>query len=408
MTSITFYFQVHQPYRLRRYGSSDIGEAHDYFDDGLNEMIARRVAERCYLPMNAVLKEAIDQTEGRFRCAFSISGTALSQLEAWVPEAIDSFRDLVDTGAVEMLCETSQHSLAGLADPEEFARQVEFQRATLERLFGVRPRAFRNTELILDTELLQRIEGLGFDVVVGEGAEPLLGWRTPHLVYRPTGCRELSLLLRAYSFSDDIAFRFSNDEWEGYPLFADVFAGSLEEVPEAAAFVGLFMDYETFGEHQHESTGILDFMRALPGYVLEGERFDFATPSEVAEAHPPRAPIAFPRPISWADAERDLSAWLGNPMQRAAHEAVYGLGPSARAAAESGNPALYEAWRKLTTSDHTYYMSTRHVEESDGDVHEYFSPYDTPHDAFITYMNVVEDLSARLAAAVGPPERPHP
>ena len=401
MTSVTFYFQVHQPYRLRRYGYFDIGESHDYFDDGLNEMIAKRVSERCYLPMNAVLREAIERTEGRFRCAFSISGTALAQLEDWCPEAIDSFRGLVETGAVEMLAETSQHSLAGLADPEEFARQVETQRASIERLFGVKPTSFRNTELILSNELLPRIEELGFDVVVGEGAEPLLGWRTPHVAYRPRGCERLALLLRAYSFSDDIAFRFSNREWEGFPLFADVFAESLDDVPEEADYIGLFMDYETFGEHQAKDTGILEFMRALPEQVLENPRFDFATPAEVARRYPPRSAITFPRPISWADAERDLSAWLGNPMQRAAHEAIYELAPGARAAAESGAPELYEDWRKLTTSDHTYYMSTAHVADSDGDVHEYFSPYDTPHDAFITFMNVVEDLSSRIAAIVG-------
>ena len=400
MTSVSFYFQVHQPYRLRRYGYFDIGKSHDYFDDYLNEMIAKRVAERCYIPMNTVLREAIERTDGRFRCAFSISGTALAQLEAWCPEAIDSFRELVDTGAVELLGETSQHSLSGLADPEEFARQVETQRATIERLFDVRPTSFRNTELILSDELLEQIEALGFDVVLGEGAEPLLGWRTPHVIYRPRRCERLSLLLRAYSFSDDIAFRFSNDEWEGYPLFADVFAESLEDVPEAADFIGLFMDYETFGEHQAEETGILEFMRALPEHVLENPRLDFATPAEVARRYPARAGIGFPRPISWADADRDLSAWLGNPMQRAAHEAIYELGPGARAAAESGATELYADWRRLTTSDHTYYMSTRHVDDSDGDVHEYFSPYDTPHDAFITFMNVVEDLASRIAAVV--------
>ena len=411
MTDVVFYFQVHQPYRLRRYGSDDVGTSHEYFDDGLNEMIAKRVAERCYLPMNAVLKEAIGATDGEFRCAFSISGTALSQLEAWCPEAIESFRDLVDTGAVEMLGETSRHSLAGLSDPEEFALQVDEHRANVERLFGVRPTTFRDTELILSNDLVRRIEALGFDTVLGEGAEPLLGWRTPHVPYRPLGCERLTLLLRAYSYSDDIAFRFSNKEWEGYPLFADVFARSLDDVPEEADLIGLFMDYETFGEHQDASTGILEFFRALPGHVLENPRLSFATPSETARRCPPRASIAFPRPISWADAERDLSAWLGNPMQRVAHEAVYALAPdvrAARAAQAPGADRIHEDWARLTTSDHTYYMSTRHVADSDGDVHEYFSPYDTPHDAFVTFMNVVEDLGARIAAAVGTPEPTHP
>jgi len=407
VTSVTFYFQVHQPYRLRPYGYFDIGTSHDYFDDGLNRMIAERVTERCYLPMNELLLEAVERTGGRFRCAFSISGTALRQLEDWCPEAIESFRRLVDTGAVEMLAETSQHSLASLVDREEFVRQVETHAGNIERLFGVRPVTFRNTELILSEEILRHVEELGFEVALGEGADPLLGWRTPHVVYRPAGGnRRLALLLRAYSFSDDIAFRFSNKEWEGYPLFADTFAASLGRVPEAARFIGLFMDYETFGEHQWEETGIFAFMRALPEFVLANPRLDFATPAEVARRYPERAPIAFPRPISWADAERDLSAWLGNPMQRAAHEAVYELAAGARAAAEAGHPELYDDWRKLTTSDHTYYMSTRYAADSDGDVHEYFSHHDTPHDAFISYMNVVEDLAARLADVIGPLQSP--
>ena len=412
MTAVCFYFQVHQPFRLRRYSYFDIGESHDYFDDGLNEDVARRVAERCYLPMNQLLLEAIEATEGRFRCAFSISGTALAQFEQWVPEVLDSFRALIATGAVELLCETSQHSLAALAEPpdlgetpgfgrEEFAAQVETQRATLLRLFDVRPTTFRNTELILDEGICREIEELGFEAVVGEGAEPLLGWRHPYVVYRPRGCERLSLLLRAYHYSDDIAFRFSNKEWAGYPLMADTFAGWLDEVPADAPFIGLFMDYETFGEHQWTETGIFDFMRALPGYVLENPRLSFATPAEVVREHPAESELPFPRPISWADAERDLSAWLGNHMQRAAHRAAYDLAPLARAAAEAGSPELYAEWRKLTTSDHTYYMSTAHVADSDGDVHEYFSPYDTPHDAFITFMNVVEDLSARIDEVIG-------
>ena len=401
MTAVTFYFQVHQPYRLRHFTYFDIGESKSYFDDGLNEAIAKRVAERCYLPMNRLLLEAIENTEGRFRCSFSISGTALMQFEQWVPEVLDSFRDLIATDAVEILCETSQHSLAALIDPEEFALQVDTHRANLDRLFGVQPTTFRNTELILDEAICRKVEDLGFDAVVGEGAEPLLGWRHPNAVYRPRGCERLALLLRSYHYSDDIAFRFSNKEWPGHPLMADTFASWLDEVPEQAPFIGLFMDYETFGEHQWTETGIFDFMRALPGYVLENPRLSFATPAEVVREHPAESELPFPRPISWADAERDLSAWLGNHMQRAAHRAAYDLAPLARAAAEAGSPELYAEWRKLTTSDHTYYMSTAHVADSDGDVHEYFSPYDTPHDAFITFMNVVEDLSARIDEVIG-------
>lgn len=399
MTSVCFYFQVHQPYRLRRYSYFDIGASSEYFDDELNEAVLKRVAERCYLPMNAVLHEAIKASDGRFRCSFSISGPVLRQLEAWAPEVIESFRDLLATGAVELLCETDQHSHAALGDPEEFVLQVEDHRKSLARVFDVNPTTFRNTELVVDGELARRVEDLGFDTLMGEGADQLLGWRTPHVVYRPDGCQRLALLLRAYTYSDDIAFRFSNKDWAGYPLMADTFAGWLDEVPEEAPFIGLFMDYETFGEHQWAETGILEFMRALPGHVLENPRLDFATPAEVTRGHPAAAAITYPRAISWADAERDLSAWLGNHMQRAAHEALYEVAGRARAAAAAGAPELYEAWRKLSTSDHTYYMSTKFAADTDGDVHEYFSPYDTPHDAFITYMNVLEDLSTRIERA---------
>ena len=392
MTSICFYFQVHQPCRLQPYSYFDIGSSKGYFDESLNELVLKRVAERCYLPMNALLLEAIEETEGRFRCAFSLSGTVLEQLERWAPEVVESFRSLFETGAVELLCETSHHSHAALGDPEEFVLQVETQRETLLRLFDKRPTTFRNTELVIDEAIAKRVEDLGFTALLGEGADQLLGWRTPHVVYRPRGCSKLALLLRAYVYSDDIAFRFSNKEWPAYPLLADTFVEWLDEVPEEAPFIGLFMDYETFGEHQAKETGIFDFMRALPGFVLENPRFDFSTPDELARRHRPAAELAYPRSISWADAERDVSAWLGNHMQREAHKALYELSKAAR----SAESELYEAWRKLSTSDHTYYMSTPFAADSDGDVHEYFSPYDRPHDAFITYMNVVEDLASRI------------
>jgi len=397
VTSVCFYFQVHQPCRVQPYSYFDIGTTKSYFDEGLNEEVMKRVAERCYLPMNKLLLEAVERTEGRFRCSFSISGTALAQFEEWAPEVIESFKKLFDTGAVELLCETSHHSHAAIGDPEEFTLQVEAHRSELLRIFGIQPTTFRNTELVLDEDIARRVQDMGFKALMGEGADQLLGWRTPHVLYQPTGAPDIALLLRAYAYSDDIAFRFSNKEWEGYPLLADVFAGWLDEAPEEAAFIGLFMDYETFGEHQWVETGIFDFMSALPEYVLENPRLDFATPSEVVDQNPERTELSYPRLISWADAERDVSAWLGNHMQRAAHNALYELVEGARAAAAAGAPELYEAWRKLSTSDHTYYMSTKFALDSDGDVHEYFSPYATPHDAFITYMNVVEDLANRIA-----------
>lgn len=400
MTAVVFYFQVHQPYRLARFSRADVGGTKELFDDPLNEFVMKRVAERCYLPMNQVLLDAIEATDGRFRCCFSISGTALEQAEAWAPEVLDSFRELFATGAVELACETSQHSLAAVHDPIEFQAQVATQRKRIKRLFDLEPRTFRNTELILDEAIAKAVEELGFKTLLGEGADQLLGWRVPYVPYRARGTESLNLLLRAYPYSDDIAFRFSNTEWAGYPLMADTFAGWLDEVPEEAPFVGLFMDYETFGEHQSKDTGIFDFMRTLPGEVLKNPRLSFATPDEITSEHPATDELAFPRLISWADAERDVSAWLGNHMQRAASDRIWSLAPKARAALEIGRPELHAAWRKLSTSDHTYYMSTKYVEASDGDVHEYFSPYDSPHEAFMTTMNVADDLAGKLDDAL--------
>ncbi|MCB9872502.1 MAG: polysaccharide deacetylase family protein, partial [Planctomycetes bacterium] len=264
MTAVVFYFQVHQPYRLAPFHPSDVGQGKQRFDDSENRRIVRRVADRCYLPMNEILLQQIAATDGRFRCSFSLSGTLLQQLSDWVPAVVDSFVALADTGCVEFLAETSHHSLAFDRAPEEFEHQVEAQRSRIEQLFGQRPTTFRNTELCIDEDVARRVERLGFDVLLGEGADRLLGWRSPQLVYRPRGCERLKLLLRSYVFSDDIAFRFSNKCWSHYPLFADTFASWLHAVPEQAQFLGLFMDYETFGEHQWaEETGILEFMRHL-------------------------------------------------------------------------------------------------------------------------------------------------
>jgi alpha-amylase len=400
MTAVVFYFQVHQPYRLRRYTFFDIGAREDYFDDELNELVMRRVAERCYLPMGEVLLQAIERTGGRFRCAFSISGTALEQMEAWAPQALERFQQLARTGAVEILCETSHHSLAWIGDREEFAAQIGGQRARTRELFGALPTTFRNTELIVDREIAPWLESQGFEVLLAEGADDLLQRRSPRVPWRPVGCKSLVLLLRDYPLSDDIAFRFSNRQWPAYPLMAETYASWLAEVP-SAPFVGLFMDFETFGEHQWAETGILEFMRHLPELVLAHPHLEFATPSEIAARGHPAAPLAIPRAFSWADAERDLTAWIGNPMQNAAHRGLYELLPRVLRAASSGRPDLYRTWKKLSTSDHVYYMCTKFL--SDQDVHEYFSPYSTPHEAFVTFMNVLDDFSRRVERVLAGP-----
>jgi alpha-amylase len=394
MTDVVFYFQVHQPFRLRRYTFFDIAVEDRYFDDEENRRIVKRVAERCYLPMNALLLDLIERHDGMFRASFSISGTALDQMEQWAPEALASFQSLAKTGCVEFLAETSHHSLSSLADIEEFEAQVRTHSDRVERLFGAHPLTFRNTELVIDTRIAQSVEKLGFKAMLGEGADHLLGWRSPHFVYRPEGCEKLKLLLRDYLRSDDIAFRFSNKTWDQWPLTAQKFARWVHQASEHDAYVGLFMDFETFGEHQWAETGIFRFFEDVPAAILANERFRFRTPAEVAAERDPIARLAIPRPVSWADAERDVSAWLGNPMQRAANEALYALGPAVRALAGENGHALYDRWRRLSTSDHLYYMCTKHF--SDGEVHKYFSPYASPHDAFIALMNVLDDLGRRV------------
>jgi alpha-amylase len=396
VTDVVFYFQVHQPFRLRRYSFFEIGRSSQYFDDYENERLLRRVAERCYLPMNRTLLRMIEESEGKFRCSFSMSGIVLDQLVRWAPDALQSFKELAQTGAVEFLCETSHHSLSFLEDLEEFGAQVEAHRDRIEELFGQRPTTFRNTELVCNNEIARRAEDMGFQCILAEGAEQLMGWRSPHRVYRPESCERIKVLLRSFRYSDDIAFRFSNRGWSEWPLTAERFAQWLHRLPEQDSYVGLFMDYETFGEHQWAETGIFDFMAALPAAILEHPRFGFATPKQIAAQQDPVSRLDMPHPISWADAERDLTAWLGNPMQREAHEAVHALGADARLVGKE-YPELLTTWRRLTTSDHIYYMSTKFF--SDGEVHKYFSPYQSPHDAFIAYMNVLDDLGRHIQAA---------
>ena len=396
MTDVVFYFQVHQPFRLRRYTFFDIGFSDRYFDDVENARIVRRVAEKCYLPMNALVLHLVQQTEGRFRCAYSISGTALDQMERWTPETLESFSRLARTGCVEFLAETSHHSLCGLFDPEEFRAQVTAQSDRIERLFGRRPTAFRNTELVVDEKIARAAEEMGFRAILGEGADHLLGWRSPHRVYRPEGCERIVILLRSYKLSDDIAFRFSNRGWEEWPLTADKFAHWVHGVPRADTVIGLFMDYETFGEHQAASTGIFEFMRHLPAHVLANRNFRFRTPAQVAAERPAVGELDIAQPLSWADVERNLSAWLGNPMQREVQRVLYDLRPRVLAVA-ARRPDLLDCWQLLTTSDHVYYIATKH--HSDAEVHEYFSPYASPHAAYVTVMTAIDDLRQQVQNA---------
>jgi len=392
--AICLYFQVHQPWRLRRYTYFDIGHDARWFDDEANERLVRRIATRCYVPASRTILDAVRRTKGRFRCAFSISGTALDQMEAHAPEALAIFRELAATGAVEFLAETSHHSLAALSSAREFRAQVEAHAARVTRLFGRTPTTFRNTELVLSDRVVRLARRLGFTAILGEGADRLLAGKSPGRVYGSTAAAGIALLLRTYRFSDDIAFRFGHGTGE-QRLTAEKFARSLAALPEADRFVGLFMDYETFGEHHAKEGGILDFLAALPEAVLAKKGLVFATPAEVAAEQRPERRLSIPSAVSWADEARDLTAWLGNSMQTSARDALFDVLGKVRRAAR---PDLLEAWRRLSTSDHLYYMCTKW--SADGDVHKHFSPYATPHDAFIAFMNVLDDVEQRADAAL--------
>jgi alpha-amylase len=387
MASVCFYFQMHQPFRLRRYSVFDTDR--HYFDHHQNADICRKVAEKCYIPASQMFLETIRKHDGRFRFAMSLTGSLLEQLQLYVPEAIDLLQQLNGTGCVEFLDETYYHSLSFLYSREEFRAQVEMHRRKIKELFGQEPRVFRNTELIYNNDLAHFVSHMGYDGVVTEGADHILGYRNANSVYRPPHAPRLKLLLRNYHLSDDISFRFANRAWEGWPLTADKFAKSVSAID--GQLCNVFIDYETFGEHHWAETGIFDFLKHLPAEVLKDPENNFLTPSQVLDRYDAIGEIDVPHMISWADTERDLSAWLGNAMQSNALHELYKIEGAMK---EKGDQELITDWRKLTTSDHFYYMCTKHW--ADGDVHKYFSPYESPYDSYINFMNVLDNVQSRL------------
>lgn len=384
--SICLYFQVHQPTRLRLYRFFDIGKDSHYYDDFANRTILRRVAQKCYLPMNQLMLELINKNKGKFKICYSISGSALDQFQRFCPEVIDSFKALAATGCVEFLAETYYHSLASLGSDSEFKHQVAKHAAKIEELFGVKPVAFRNTELIYSNSIGEIVYEMGYKTMLTEGARHIMGWQSPNYVYTAETQPKLKLLLRNYVLSDDIAFRFSQNK-----VTAQQYVGWMKDNAKEGDIVNLFMDYETFGEHQSPDSGIFEFMRALPDAVLKDGTFGFVTPSEATKKYKPVSDIAVEDPISWADEERDVTAWLGNELQSEAFKKVYAMKEKL---AIVNDPDLYEDWGHLQESDHFYYMCTKFF--SDGEVHKYFNPYDTPYEAFINYMNVISDFQIRL------------
>lgn len=392
--AIVLYLHVHQPYRIRHYSIFDTGTDSNYFnadydDRRSNERIAHKVAAKSYIPTNNKLIDLLNKYP-EFKLSMSITGTVLEQLQKWSPGALKSFQDLVATGRVEIIAETYHHSLAFFYSLPEFEAQVEMHKNKVMELFGVTPQVFRNTELSYNNDLAYWADNAGYKAILAEGWDPVLGWRSPNFVYKPSFTKNIKLLMKNYKLSDDIAFRFSNQNWSEWPLTADKFTNWLNNSGDATNF-NLFMDYETFGEHQWDDSGIFDFLEHLPPQWLKSQDNVFMTASEAVDSFNPVDHIDTPYTTTWADTERDLSAWLGNPMQQESIKALYELQNSVM---QTGDLKIIEDWRRLQTSDHFYYMCTKWF--NDGDIHAYFSPYETPYEAYTNFMNVWHDLRLRI------------
>ena len=398
MPAVCLYFQVHQPLRVKKYRIFDVGRDADYFNDDSetnlnNARILRKVAEKSYLPASLTFLELLKK-HPEFKISFSFPGLALEQLEEHAPEVIEVFKKLVATGRVSVLGETYYHSLAFFYSPQEFERQVKLHEAKIKKLFGVKPKVFRNTELSYRNDVGVWADKKGYEGVVTEGWDHYLGWRSPNFLYRPKGAKKIKLLLKNYRLSDDMAFRFGEKSWKEYPLNAPKFAQWVNSINGNGHVVNLFMDYETFGEHQWADTGIFEFLRHLPGEILKHPDNNFVTVDEAVKKFPVSDDLDVPHILTWADTERDLSAWTGNEMQRSALDRIYALEPRM---SNVKSKSLQESWRRLQTSDHFYYMCTKWF--ADGDVNAYFNPYQSPYDAYIAYMNAAHDLELRVDSA---------
>ncbi len=391
MRSICLYFQVHQPFRLKTYRFFNIGDDHHYYDDFQNRSIIRRVAEKCYIPANKLMLSLIQEYGSAFKLSYSISGTALEQLQHYAPEVIKSFRELADTGSVEFLAEPYAHSLASLNNTDEFRHQVIIHSDTIEKLFGQRPKTFRNSELIFSDRIGEMIHDMGYTTMMTEGAKHILGWKSPNFMYCSAVNPKLRILLRNFRLSDDISFRFSNHAWSEWPLTTEKFVGWMNQIDPLDQVVNVFINYETLGERQWKETGIFEFFKSLPKTVFSKSNYTFNVPSELAEELQPVGPIQVPFPISWADEERDLTSWLGNELQDEAFGKLYSVEEKVK---HCTDPSIQRDWQLLQTTDHFYYMCTKWF--SDGAIHKYFNPYPSPYEAFINYMNVLSDFILRV------------
>ena len=396
MKSVVLYLHAHQPWRVKPYSVFDAGHDHHYFNDEShhkntnNRFIIDKVSEKSYLPTNRMLLGLL-KNHPEFKISLSITGTLIDQLEQWRPDVLESFKIVVATGKVEIVAETYHHSLAFFYSKAEFVRQVAMHEQRISEVFGVKPTAFRNTELAYNNELAKWADEAGYEAIIAEGWDPILGWRSPNYVYEPVNTDGIKLLMKNYRLSDDIAFRFSDQQWAQWPMSVDTFTEWAHADSSGGDIINLFMDYETFGEHQWEDSGIFEFMRAFPEKWLEDASHGFKTITEAARAHEPKDRVDMHNTVTWADNERDLTAWMGNDMQNDAMRSMYELQDDI---IQTGNNGLIEDWRRLLTSDHAYYMCTKWF--SDGDVHAYFSPYESPYDAFMYFMNAYRDVTVRV------------
>lgn len=393
MVPICIYFQVHQPLRIKKYRVFDVGVDHEYFNDQSlgnlnNKGILAKVSGKSYLPTNELILKLIKKYP-KFKVSYSFSGVLLEQLEENFPKVLDSFKKIIATGRAEVLSETYYHSLSFFYSLPEFESQVLLHKEKIKKLFGVTPKVFRNTELAYTNELGAWADQKGYKAILAEGWNSFLGERSPNFVYSPKDAKKIKLLLKNYKLSDDIAFRFSEKSWSEWPLTADKFALWISKFKDGDQVLNLFMDYETFGEHQWEDSGIFKFLEKLPEEVLRYKGSRFITPREASKL-PSVSEVDVPGIVTWADSERDLSAWTGNSIQKSAIEFIYNLGGQVT---QTKDRKLIDDWRKFQTSDHFYYMCTKWF--SDGDVHKYFNPHESPYDAFISYMNAATDLSLR-------------
>ena len=397
---IVLYLHVHQPWRVRNYDIFDVASKHNYFSESAspdqdNELIFHKIADKSYKPMNRLLEKLLNDHPD-FKVSLSITGTFIEQAEQFDPGILDSFRRLVDTGRVEILSETYHHSLAFFYDRNEFEAQVERHRQKIREVFGVETRVFRNTELAYNNELAKWADDYGFNGIIAEGWDDVLGWRSPNYVYRPVNTGNIKLLMKNYRLSDDIAFRFSDRGWSDWPLTADKYHRWASTALEDAPLLNLFMDYETFGEHQWAEDGIFEFFEQFVRHWVSRPDQKFYTISEAIEANEPQGEISVTQTVTWADSERDLSAWLGNNLQHEAMKYIYDM---TERVLRTGDGQLIDDWRKLQTADHVYYMSTKHAD--DGSIHSYFSPYSSPYEAFLNYMNAIRDIRWRTDNLLG-------